>query len=195
MLPTSLVAMVDASVGGKTGVDAPLGKNLVGAFHPPRFVLSDPELCTTLPRGERAQGLAEAVKHGAVMDEEYFEWIEANAERLLEGDVDVTAALVARSVRLKTEVVGEDERESGRRQILNFGHTLGHAIEAESNFLVPHGNAVALGMVLEALLGERIGVTRPGVAGRLTKALNPARVTYQSVEFAGPRGPSAPRVA
>ena len=171
-VPTSLVAMVDASIGGKTGVDVSMGKNLVGAFHPPRFVLSDPELCTTLPRGERAQGLAEALKHGAVMDEEYFEWIEANAERLLEGDVDVTAALVARSVRLKTEVVSEDERESGRRQILNFGHTLGHAIEAESNFLVPHGNAVALGMVLEALLGERIGVTRPGVAGRLTKALN-----------------------
>jgi 3-dehydroquinate synthase len=170
-LPTSLVAMVDASIGGKTGVDVPSGKNLVGAFHPPRFVLSDADFCATLPRAERAQGLAEALKHGAILDAAYFAWVEENAAQLLEGDPDVTAFLVARSVQLKAQVVSEDERESGLRQILNFGHTLGHAIEAESNFLVPHGHAVALGMVLEARLGERVGVTRPGVAARLVNAL------------------------
>jgi len=170
-LPTSLVAMVDASISGKTGVDVPSGKNLVGAFHPPRFVLSDADFCATLPRAERAQGLAEALKHGAILDAAYFAWVEENAAQLLEGDPDVTAFLVARSVQLKAQVVSEDERESGLRQILNFGHTLGHAIEAESNFLVPHGHAVALGMVLEARLGERVGVTRPGVAARLVNAL------------------------
>jgi 3-dehydroquinate synthase len=170
-LPTSLVAMVDASIGGKTGVDVPSGKNLVGVFHPPRFVLSDADFCATLPRAERAQGLAEALKHGAILDAPYFDWIEENAVQLLEGEPDATASLVAQSVQLKAQVVSEDEREAGLRQILNFGHTLGHAIEAESNFLIPHGSAVALGMVLEARLGQRIGVTRPGVAERLMNAL------------------------
>ena len=170
-LPTSLVAMVDASVGGKTGVDAPLGKNLIGAFHPPRFVLADTELSATLPRRERSQGLAEAVKHGAILDAEYFEWIDAHVESLLDGDPDDTATLVARSVQLKARVVSEDEREAGLRQVLNFGHTLGHALEAESDFRMPHGSAVALGMVLEARLGERLGVTPPGVADRLAGTL------------------------
>jgi 3-dehydroquinate synthase len=170
-IPTSLVAMVDASVGGKTGIDSPLGKNLVGAFHPPRFVLADTELSATLPRRERSQGLAEAVKHGAILDAEYFEWIDAHIESLLNGDPDDTATLVARSVQLKARVVSEDEREGGLRQILNFGHTLGHAVEAESNFLIPHGSAVAVGMVLEARLGERLGVTVPGVADRLAGTL------------------------
>ena len=170
-LPTSLVAMVDASVGGKTGVDVPLGKNLVGAFHPPRFVLADTELCATLPRVERSQGLAEAVKHGAILDAEYFEWINSCAQSLLDGDPEVTAQLVVRSVRLKAGVVSEDEKEAGQRQVLNFGHTLGHALEAVSQFSLPHGNAVALGMVLEARLGEWLGVTMPNVTDRLADVL------------------------
>ncbi|MSR23153.1 MAG: 3-dehydroquinate synthase [Gemmatimonadetes bacterium] len=170
-IPTSIVAMVDSSVGGKTGVDVPAGKNLVGAFHPPRFVLADTELASTLPREERAQGLAEAVKHGAILDSEYFAGIRARVGRLLDGDPADTAWMVARSVEIKAGVVSEDEKEAGLREVLNFGHTLGHAIEAASDFRIRHGSAVAIGMVLEARLGEALGVTRSGVGEELEVAL------------------------
>jgi len=170
-LPTSLVAMVDSSVGGKTGVDVPAGKNLVGAFHPPRFVLADTELAATLPRLERSQGLAEAVKHGAILDGSYLRSIVDGADALLDGDPAATASVVARSVELKAGVVSRDEREGGLRQILNFGHTLGHAFEAASSFQLPHGSSVAVGMVLEARLGVRLGVTAPGTAEALEGAL------------------------
>lgn len=170
-VPTSLVAMVDASVGGKTGVDLPSGKNLVGAFHPPRFVLADPDLTGTLPRAERSQGLAEAVKHGAILDADYFGTIVREADSLLAGSPLVTATVVARSVEIKADVVSQDEREAGLRQVLNFGHTLGHALEAASGYRLPHGDAVALGMVLEARLGERLGITKKGVSEEIAAAV------------------------
>ncbi len=166
-IPTSLVAMIDASVGGKTGVDTAAGKNLVGAFHPPRLVLADPELITTLPRAERAQGLVEAVKHGAIMDLPYLDDLERSMAVLLEAESEPLTRAVARSVELKARVVSEDEREAGLRQILNFGHTLAHAIEAAVSYEVPHGSAVGLGMILEARLGEALGVTAPGTSERL----------------------------
>lgn len=171
-VPTSLVAMIDASVGGKTGVDVKSGKNLVGAFHPPRAVVADPETASTLPRRERAQGLAEAVKHGAIADALYLESLEADADALLDGEVGAVQAAVARSVALKARVVGEDEREAGLREILNFGHTYGHALEAASGFDLGHGSAVALGMLLEARLGERIGITESGTEARIRAALD-----------------------
>jgi len=170
-VPTSMVAMVDASVGGKTGVDVRAGKNLVGAFHAPRVVVADPETTRTLPRRERAQGLAEAVKHGAILDDGYFDRLRDEAPALMDGDVAATNATVLRSVQLKARVVGEDEGESGLREILNFGHTLGHAFEAASSYGIGHGSAVAAGMVLEARLGEGLGVTEPGTARRLEEAL------------------------
>ncbi len=170
-LPTSLVAMIDSAVGGKTGVDVPAGKNLVGAFHPPRFVLADPDLAATLPRGERAQGLAEAVKHGAILDRGYLERLVADAPALLDGAPRETTEAVRRSVEIKAGVVSEDEREGGLRQVLNFGHTLGHALEQVSAYRIPHGSAVALGMVLEARVGEALGVTAPGTSGALSGAL------------------------
>jgi 3-dehydroquinate synthase len=170
-VPTSLVAMVDSGVGGKTGVDVPGGKNLVGAFHPPRLVLADTELAGSLPRTERSQGLAEAVKHGAILDRGYFERIRDDAGALMGGEPGATATLVARSVELKSGVVGRDEREGGLRQILNFGHTLGHALEAATEFALPHGSAVATGMVLEARIGEALGVTREGTARELARVL------------------------
>jgi 3-dehydroquinate synthase len=178
-IPTSLVAMVDSSVGGKTGVDVPMGKNLVGAFHPPRFVLADAELIRTLPRSERSQGLAEALKHGAIRDRPYLERLQALAPRLLAGDEHATAGVVARSVEIKADVVSRDEREGGLRQILNFGHTLGHALEAASGYRISHGTAVGLGMILEARLGEVVGVTAPGTATHLEAAVRSAglRVT------------------
>ena len=166
-VPTSLVAMIDASIGGKTGVDIGEGKNLVGAFHAPNLVVADPEVIRTLPREERAQGLVEAVKHGAIMDGPYLDELERNMPALLNGEVGAVERAVVRSVELKAEVVSADEREAGRREILNFGHTLGHAIEGASAYGVPHGTAVAVGMSLEARLGERLGVTEPGVVERL----------------------------
>jgi 3-dehydroquinate synthase len=170
-IPTSLVAMIDASVGGKTGVDVRAGKNLVGAFHPPRVVLADPVVIRTLPPEERAQGLAEAIKHGAILDVRYFDALGAAASDLMAGETAATRAAVLRSVELKTRVVTEDEHEEGFRQVLNFGHTVGHAIEAASDYAVGHGTAVAAGMVLEARLGEDLGVTEPGTSERLAAAL------------------------
>ena len=171
-VPTSVVAMVDASVGGKTGVDAKAGKNLIGAFHPPRLVAADPDYIATLPREQRAEGLAEAVKHGAILDEDYLEAIVDSAEKLLDGSAPDTEAVVRRSVALKARVVSRDEREGGVRQILNFGHTLGHALEAESDYSLGHGSAVAIGMVLEARIGERLGRTQAGTAERIGAALH-----------------------
>jgi 3-dehydroquinate synthase len=171
-VPTSLVAMIDASVGGKTAVDVRAGKNLVGAFHPPRVVVADPMAVGTLPVQERAQGLAEAVKHGAILDSRYFDDLSEASDALLAGDARATRAAVLRSVELKARVVTEDEHEEGFRQILNFGHTIGHAIEAASSYAVGHGTAIAAGMVLEARLGERLGRTEAGTSERLSRALS-----------------------
>ena len=129
-VPTSLVAMIDSSVGGKSGVDVPEGKNLVGAFHPPHLVVVDPEVAVTLPREERAQGLAEAVKHGAILDPVYLADLEGDIPCVMNGEVGATGRVVVRSIEIKAEVVSKDERESGLRKVLNFGHTLGHAIES-----------------------------------------------------------------
>jgi len=170
-VPTSYLAMIDASVGGKTGVDVPAGKNLVGAFHPPRLVLADPEVLETLPASERAQGLVEAFKHGAILDADYFARLTDGAEALLAAHPDTAAEAIRRSIELKAAVVEQDEREGGLRLILNFGHTLGHALEAAADFGVGHGTAVAEGMLLEAEIGERLGVTAPGTRARLADGL------------------------
>lgn len=170
-VPTSALAMIDASVGGKTGVDVQAGKNLVGAFYPPRMVAVDPETLQTLPRSERVQGLAEAIKHAAILDQPYMERLGDLSPSLLAGDVGAWSEVVLRSVELKAEVVSRDEREGGLRQILNFGHTLGHALEAESGYELPHGSAVSIGMVLEARLGEQLGVTAAGTSEVLSGAL------------------------
>jgi 3-dehydroquinate synthase len=171
-VPTSLVAMIDASIGGKTGVDVEAGKNLVGAFHPPNLVVADPDVVATLPRAERAQGMIEAVKHGAIMDDVYFAELDREMPAILDGDATALEGAVARSVELKSAVVSEDEREAGRREILNFGHTLGHAIEAACSLRVPHGTAVASGMILEARLGVSLGVTDPNVVQRLEQVVD-----------------------
>jgi len=170
-VPTSLVAMIDASVGGKTGVDVAAGKNLVGAFHPPRFVLADPDVVRTLPVEERAQGLAEAVKHGAILDRAYLEFLARDAGALTGAEPGAVEEAVIRSVELKAGVVSDDEREAGKREILNFGHTLGHAAEAALGYAWPHGSAVSAGMVLEARLGEALGVTEPGTSELLEDVL------------------------
>ncbi|HUF76505.1 MAG TPA: 3-dehydroquinate synthase [Longimicrobiales bacterium] len=171
-VPTSYLAMIDASVGGKTGVDVTAGKNLVGAFHPPRLVVIDADAVRTLPREQRAQGLVEAFKHGAILDADYFGRVHTELPALLDAEPRAVEAAVLRSVELKAAVVSEDEREGGYRQVLNFGHTLGHALEAASDYGLGHGSAVALGMVLEAEVGERLGITEPGTRVRLAAVLD-----------------------
>ncbi len=153
MLPTSLLAMVDSAVGGKTGIDLPEGKNLVGAFVRPLMVAADPGWLRTLPRSEVSNGLAEVVKMGLLAGGRFFEDLDLiPAARA--GDADALRALILHSIRFKAEVVAEDEREGGRRAILNYGHTVGHALEAAADFALPHGSAVAAGMVAEAAISR-----------------------------------------
>lgn len=170
-VPTSLLAMLDSSVGGKTGIDLPAGKNLAGAFHSPRLVVADPLVLETLPPQEVRSGLAEAVKHGAIADSAYFEWIAASAPRILERDPETLAVLVQRSVEIKAEFASADPLEIGPRKALNFGHTIGHAIETLSDYQLPHGYAVAIGMAAEARLGEEVGITARGTAAALRHTL------------------------
>lgn len=171
-VPTTLLAMVDSSVGGKTGVDTGMGKNLVGAFHPPRLVVADPRVLATLPEEELRSGLAEAVKHGAIADPVYLDTIEGGGARLLAGDADALTALVHRSIEIKASFAAVDPYETGPRKALNFGHTIGHAVEASTSYVVPHGYAVAIGMVAEAVLGEAVGITEAGTAAVLRRVLH-----------------------
>src|SRR5881394_387280 len=144
--PTTLLAMIDSSIGGKTGVDVAGGKNLVGAFHQPRLVVADLDLLGTLPASQLAAGIAEAVKHGAIADADYFAFLEREHDAVTTRQPDALEQLVGRSVEIKAGVVAADERETGRRAILNFGHTVAHAVEATVQFAVLHGEAVAIGM-------------------------------------------------
>jgi len=171
-VPTTLLAMVDASVGGKTGINVPEGKNLVGAFHQPRAVVMDLDTLRTLPRREVRAGWAEIIKTAAIRDTRLLSLIEKEREALLAGDEALLGRVVARCVRIKAAVVEADERESGVRMILNFGHTLAHGIEAAQGYGgLLHGEAVAVGMVFAARLGERLGRTATGTAERLEGTL------------------------
>lgn len=170
-VPTTLLAMVDAAIGGKTGVDLAAGKNLAGAWHPPRLVVIDPATLDTLPAEILTQGFAEAVKHGAIADASYFDWIARSAADLPGRVPGVMDRLITRSVQIKTAIVERDPLEGGERAALNFGHTLGHAIEKVGGYSIPHGHAVAMGMVAEARVGERLGITAEGTADRLAAVL------------------------
>ena len=170
-IPTSLLAMIDSSVGGKTGVDTPAGKNLIGAFLQPAVVVADTAVLATLPQVELRAGLVEAVKHGAIADGAYYGEIERDLAGILTLAPESVASLVARSVEIKARVVELDEREGGQRKTLNFGHTVGHAVEALSGYALLHGQAIAIGMVAEAAIGERLGITEAGTADRLRTLL------------------------
>ena len=176
-VPTTLLAQVDASVGGKTGVDLPQGKNLVGAFHQPRAVLIDLSTLKTLPVRELRSGLAEVAKHGIIYDQELFDMLYSNASGLLARQEDLLEHVVRRSVEIKRDVVEKDERESGLRAILNYGHTVGHAIEVTSGYRkYRHGEASAIGMVTEALLAEREGFAEAGIAAAVARTLAALRL-------------------
>ena len=175
-VPTTLLSQVDSSVGGKTGINHPLGKNMIGAFHQPQAVLADIDTLRTLPPRELAAGMAEVIKHGAIADADYFAWIEQNIQGLNNCDTDLMAEAVRGSVRIKASVVAQDERETGLRATLNFGHTFGHAIEAGLGYGEwLHGEAVGCGMVMAADLSHRLGFIDIDTRNRihaLTRAAN-----------------------
>lgn len=180
-VPTSLVAQVDSSVGGKTGVDHPKGKNLIGAFNQPLAVLIDPATLHTLPRREWVAGLAEVIKYGVIADASFFEYLEQHIEQILTLDDEAVAHIVRRSCEIKAEVVSEDEREADRRRILNFGHTIGHALESLGGYKgLIHGEAVAVGMVYEADLARHLGYCSQDVVDRIRRLVEasglPARL-------------------
>ena len=171
-VPTTLLAQVDSSVGGKTAINHPLGKNMIGAFYQPQLVVCDLGTLNTLPPRELSAGLAEIIKYGPIADMAFFDWIEANLDALLARDPVALAHAVKRSCEIKAWVVGQDERESGIRAILNFGHTFGHALEKLHNFQeLSHGEAVGIGMVLACQVGERLGVTPAGTGERVRQVL------------------------
>lgn len=175
-VPTTLLAQVDSSVGGKTGINHPQGKNLIGAFYQPGVVLIDTDTLQTLPEREVKAGLAEVIKYGAIADAEFLGWLEENIEALLEGEPQALAHAIQRSCELKADVVAEDEREMGRRAILNFGHTFGHAIErclGYGEWL--HGEAVAAGMVMAAELSDIDGNDRQRLKTLIGRAGLPTR--------------------
>ncbi|ODP37902.1 3-dehydroquinate synthase [Sphingomonas turrisvirgatae] len=173
-IPTTLLAQVDSSVGGKTAINSAAGKNLIGAFHQPRVVLIDPDLLDTLPARETAAGYAEVVKYGLIDDIAFFEWCESNGAALLAGDGDARAHAIAHSVAAKARIVAEDERETtGKRALLNLGHTFGHALEAETGFSdrLLHGEGVAAGMALAFAFSARQGLCPEEDAARVAAHL------------------------
>jgi 3-dehydroquinate synthase len=178
-IPTSLLAMVDSSVGGKTGIDLPEGKNLVGAFWQPQLVLIDPELLQTLPARELRSGLAEVAKYAVIMDAEFFEILDGAADKLLSLDLGFYEEIIARCCQLKADVVAEDERESGLRAILNYGHTFGHALEIVTDFTLSHGEGVAIGMNMAANMAVKMGIFSSEAAAKQQKLLNALELPQQ----------------
>ena len=167
-VPTTLLAQVDSSVGGKTAINHPLGKNMIGAFYQPQLVVCDLDVLKTLPARELSAGLAEIIKYGPIADMAFFDWIEHNIDALRAGDAAALAHAVKRSCEIKAEVVGQDERETGLRAILNFGHTFGHAIESGLGYGAwLHGEGVGCGMVMAARLSQRLGLVDTAFVQRL----------------------------
>ena len=178
-VPTTLLAQVDSSVGGKTGINHPLGKNMIGAFYQPQAVIADTATLNTLPARELSAGLAEVIKHGAIIDARFFDWIEANISKLMARDPAALAYAIQRSCEIKADVVRQDEREGGLRAILNFGHTFGHAIESGMGYgQWLHGEAVGCGMVMAADLSQRLGYIDAATRDRVTALVHAAGLPH-----------------
>lgn len=188
-IPTTLLSQVDSSVGGKTGINTPRGKNLVGAFHQPRLVLADTDTLATLPLREMRAGYAEVVKYGLIDDLDFFAWLEKNGQRVLDRDVESLIHAVAVSCAAKARTVAADEREAGNRALLNLGHTFGHALEAECGYGgdVLHGEAVAIGMVLAFDLSVRLGLCPPTDLSRMRKHLQAMGLQVSPKDIPGRR--------
>jgi 3-dehydroquinate synthase len=187
-LPTTLLAQVDSSVGGKTGVNHPGGKNLIGAFHQPLAVLSDTDTLSTLPDRELSAGLAEVIKYGCIWDAGLLDWLDANMERLRARDTEALTHAIARSCAIKAAVVAQDERESGLRAILNFGHTFGHVIEAATGYAeYLHGEAVGLGMLAAADFSQRLGMIDGAARDRITALIERAGLPIEPPKIGAAR--------
>jgi 3-dehydroquinate synthase len=186
-IPTTLLAQVDSSVGGKTAIDTPRGKNLVGAFHQPRLVLADLDVLATLDAREMRAGYAEVIKYGLLGDRAFFEWLETKGEDVLAREPAALARAVARSVEMKAEIVAEDEREQGRRALLNLGHTFGHALESETGYgaALLHGEAVGAGMALAFRFSARLGHCSGQDAERAVRAIAAAGLPTRLDEVPG----------
>ena len=183
-VPTTLLAQVDSAVGGKTAINHPSGKNMIGAFYQPRSVIADTDTLKTLPERELAAGLAEVIKYGLIRDRDFFEWIDTHVEQLVAREPEALAYAIENSCRNKAEVVALDERESGLRAYLNFGHTFGHAIEAGTGFGTwLHGEAVAAGMLLAARLSERMGHITAKDVERVRSLLSRAGLPLQAPDL------------
>lgn len=182
-VPTSLLAMVDSSVGGKTGIDLPEGKNLVGAFLQPKCVLIDPDFLKTLPSRDRVSALAEIIKYGVIYDHRLFASLEQNLDKIRDFDLDFMTDLIVRSCQIKADIVASDETESrGIRDILNFGHTFGHALERATHYEVYlHGEAVAVGMCVATTLAQRLGLLDPSDADRIIRLIEAAGLPIHPV--------------
>jgi len=170
-VPTTLLAMVDSSVGGKTGVNHALGKNMIGAFHQPRLVLMDLDVLRSLPAEEFLAGMAEVIKYGVIWDRELFDFLDRNRGKVLAREQGPLGHIIRRSCEIKADVVSKDEREGGLRAILNFGHTVGHAVETVANYTVRHGEAVAVGMVIASRLAHRSGLCDAAVPEKVERLL------------------------
>jgi len=187
-VPTTLLAQVDSSIGGKTGINHPLGKNMIGAFYQPRLVLADTAVLASLPPRELSAGMAEVIKHGLIRDGAFFAWLEQNMEKLLACDREALAHAVRRCCEIKAAVVAEDERETGVRALLNFGHTFGHAIESGLGYgKWLHGEAVAAGMVMAADLSRRMDLIAQAEAERIIALLKRARLPTAPPDIAPAR--------
>jgi 3-dehydroquinate synthase len=187
-IPTSLLAQVDSSVGGKTGINSPLGKNLIGAFHQPVLVLADLDVLNTLPKRQRAAGYAEIAKYGLLGDAKFFDWLDHNVDAIMNGnDVSATAHAVQTSCEMKARIVAEDETETGVRALLNLGHTFGHALEAACGYSdrLLHGEAVSIGMVQAFGFSEQLGHCAKGTAARVAKHLKRADLPTHRSEIPG----------
>jgi 3-dehydroquinate synthase len=187
-VPTTLLAQVDSSVGGKTAIDTPRGKNLIGAFHQPRLVLADIEALATLPLREVRSGWAEVLKHGLICDADFFDWLGGEGAAGASGDADALERAVVRSVEIKSRVVTEDEKEAGRRALLNLGHTFGHALEAELGFgdLLTHGEAVALGCAMAFRYSEAQGICSAEAADKAEAGIKAAGLPTRLSDVAQP---------
>lgn len=188
-IPTTLLAQVDSSVGGKTAINAPQGKNLIGLFHQPRLVIADTALLATLPRRELLAGYAEVVKYGALGDASFFEWLEIHGSKALAGDRDALVHAVAHSCRMKADIVARDERETGERALLNLGHTFGHALEAATGFSdrLLHGEGVAVGMALAFRLSARLDLCPGQDVERFVRHLRAAGLPSAISDIPGSR--------
>lgn len=171
MIPTSLLGMVDASIGGKTGVNVPYGKNMLGCIYQPNKVVIDPSTLKSLPKKELANGVVEMIKHGLILDCKLFEDLDTYSNQVLALDAAVLEKAIFESCRVKKEIVEQDEKENGQRRLLNFGHTIGHAIECLTQYFISHGEAVAIGLLVESYLSVKLGILDPKSFDRIKKVL------------------------